>query len=168
MTAKLARFIGCAILLLVVAAQAITPVLAQDNQIIAFVNVNIIPMDSERILENHTLMVQGDRIIAIEPDGEADIPDGAIVVDGNGGYLIPGLADFHIHSNGQPLAMAMLLRYGVTTTRILNTTPDDFAMRPMIANGELVGPSLFFAPSFAGVPVQLVRAINGMADVGTV
>ena len=82
MTRKLTRIISCVILLLVLATQTLTPAWAQDEQIIVFVNVNIIPMDSELVLENHTLMVQGDRIIAIEPEGEVEIPDGATIVDG--------------------------------------------------------------------------------------
>jgi hypothetical protein len=33
----------------------------------AFVNVTVIPMDRERVLRNQTVLVRGDRIVAIGP-----------------------------------------------------------------------------------------------------
>lgn len=64
---------------------------------IAFVNVNVVPMDSERILENQTVVIQGERITVIGTADEVVVPQGAEIVDGNGAYLMPGLADMHTH-----------------------------------------------------------------------
>ena len=52
------------------------------NGITAFVNVNVIPMDTERVLENQTLIVEGDRIVAVGPADEITFPENAVVVDG--------------------------------------------------------------------------------------
>lgn len=144
----------------------ISPALAQGNDVIAFINVNVIPMDSEQVLENHTVLVQGDRITAIGSTDEINIPQGAEIIDGNGSYLIPGLTEAHSHPGGRPLAFNLFLAYGVTTVRGLNSRPNDFEARAMIENGELLGPTTFLAPSVAGLPGQAEEPLNGLAQVG--
>jgi len=83
--------------LLLISSQSGGNTLAQNPQTTAFVNVNVIPMDTERVLENQTVIVAGDRITAVGPVAEVTVPDGADIVAGNGAYLMPGLADMHVH-----------------------------------------------------------------------
>lgn len=68
--------------------------LAQD---VAFVDVSVIPMDSERILQHQTVLIKGDRIAAIGPAAQLRVPSSSIRVDGRGKFLMPGLADMHVH-----------------------------------------------------------------------
>jgi len=42
-----------------------------------------------------TVVVEGDRIVRVEEGGEA--PTASQVIEGTGGYLIPGLWDMHVH-----------------------------------------------------------------------
>ena len=65
--------------------------------ITAFVNVNVIPMDTEGTLKNQTVIVEGKQIATIGPVDEVHVPDGVEIVEGNGAYLMPGLADMHMH-----------------------------------------------------------------------
>jgi imidazolonepropionase-like amidohydrolase len=67
----------------------------------AFVDVNVVPMDTERVLPSHTVLVEGGRITALGPAGKVNIPTGATRIDGRGKYLIPGLANMHEHGAGQ-------------------------------------------------------------------
>lgn len=117
----------------------------QANGITSFVNVNVIPMDTERVLENHTVIVEGDRITAMGPVDEVTVPDGAEVIEGNGAYLMPGLADMHthLHYDSDPKHMILYLAHGVTTLRNLNGIPEHFEWREQIANGSLLGPTIF-------------------------
>ena len=39
---------------------------------IAFTDVTVVPMDEERVLTGHTVLVQGDRIVAVGPTGSVD------------------------------------------------------------------------------------------------
>lgn len=73
----------------------------------AIENVRI--FDGERVLDATTVLVDGTRIAAVG----GDVPDGAEIVDGRGGTLLPGLIDAHTHTSEQALALA--LRFGVTT-----------------------------------------------------
>jgi len=135
-------------------------VFAQDKNIVAFVNVNVIPMEGERILEGHTVVVEGDRITAIGPKSEVTVPDGAQVIEADGQYLIPGLTDNHAHPDGTPIALALYLANGVTTVRSFNATPEDFEKKAAIERGEQLGPRLYIGPSVNGLPVSLVPLVN--------
>ena len=68
-----------------------------EQATLAIEGVSVIPMDSQRVLSDMTVLVGGGRVLAVQPSGEAEIPDGATRVDGRGGYLIPGLNDMHVH-----------------------------------------------------------------------
>ena len=166
MNKKLTQIISISVLALMLTLQVISPAVAQDDSVTAFVNVNVIPMDSERVLENHSVLVEGDRITAIGPADEVDIPNSAQVIDGNGAYLIPGLTEGHTHSNGRPLAFKLLLAYGITTARVFNAGPNDFEARAMIESGKMLGPTTLLAPFVGGLFSQAIEPVNGMARVG--
>ena len=57
-------------------------------------NVNVIPILSEEILEEHDVLIVNDRIARIAEN----IDDGeATKIDAKGKYLLPGLTDMHVH-----------------------------------------------------------------------
>ena len=62
----------------------VTPQSAERSQSIAFVNVNIVPFDRERILEKQTVIVRDGRIAQIGPAGKGKVPAGALKIDGRG------------------------------------------------------------------------------------
>ena len=64
---------------------------------IAFVNVTVVPMDEERVLPGQTVVVVGSRIAQIGPTSSVMLPAGALKIDGRGDFLMPGLADMHVH-----------------------------------------------------------------------
>jgi predicted amidohydrolase YtcJ len=59
-------------------------------QVIAFENVNVIPMDRERVIQQQTVIVRDGRIAQIGPSGRVKAPEGAVRVEASGKYLIPG------------------------------------------------------------------------------
>lgn len=130
------------------------------EELTAFVNVNVVPMDRERVLEGHTVLVRGDRIIAVAPSGSIDVPRFAHRIDGTGRYLMPGLSEMHGHTpvpGGDPgteFVRNMMFLYvanGVTTVRGMLGAPGQLELRSMVARGEIVGPMLYLAgPSFNG------------------
>ena len=62
-----------------------------DSADYAFVGVNVVPMDEERVVPNQTVLVLGDRIVAIGDAGVVSVPEGAERIDAQGKYLMPGL-----------------------------------------------------------------------------
>lgn len=58
---------------------------------IAIVDVNVVPMDRERVLARQTVLIAGGRIAAMGERGRVRVPAGARRVDGAGKYLAPQL-----------------------------------------------------------------------------
>jgi urease alpha subunit len=85
------------------------------HEITAFVRVNVVPMDSERVLRNHTVLIENGKIVSI--GSHLAVPKSARVVDGDGAFLSPGLADMHTHSDTRE-DLKVILANGVTS--ILN------------------------------------------------
>jgi imidazolonepropionase-like amidohydrolase len=111
---------------------------------IAFVDVTVVPMTADTVLPHYTVIVDRDRIIAVGPRDRLVVPRGAQIIDGHGRFLLPGLADMHVHLS-DTLALEMLLANGVTTARDLDGTPQLLDWRQSIAAGQREGPELIVA-----------------------
>ena len=68
-----------------------------DKGPIAFVNVNVIPMDRERVLKDQTVVIRNGVISEIGDAKKVSVPPGARIISGAGKFLIPGLTDMHVH-----------------------------------------------------------------------
>jgi imidazolonepropionase-like amidohydrolase len=111
---------------------------------IAFVDVTVVPLDSERLLAGHTVVVRGDRIVAVGPAASVAVPPGARIIEGRGRFLLPGLADMHAHLTREE-DLHLYLARGVTTVRNMWGAPLHLAWRDRIRAGELAGPTLYTA-----------------------
>ena len=136
---------------------------------IAFVHAAVVPMDTERVLRDQTVVVANGKIVAIGPASRVSVPAGALRVDGRGRYLLPALCDMHVHLPG-PAWKAMLppeqqgaaealpfgdilfpyVANGVTTVQALSATPEEVALRKEIEQGRIVGPRLILARMIDG------------------
>lgn len=129
---------------------------------VAFVHVTVVPMDTERALEDHTVIVEGDRIVAVGPAGSIPVPDDATVIDATGKWLMPGLAEMHGHvppldapAHHLESVLFLYAANGITTVRGMLGHPGQLALKDRVASGELVGPNLYLAgPSFSGGSVD--------------
>ena len=70
------------------------------NITVVFENVNVIPLDHERVLEGQIVIIKDYRIAHIGNKRDIDIAGDAHVVDGEGRFLIPGLSDMETHTYG--------------------------------------------------------------------
>src|SRR5262245_18196172 len=66
----------------------------------AFIGVSVLPMDSEVVLADHTVVVADGRIASLAPAAKAQVPAGAAKVDGKGKFHMPGLGELHAHIPG--------------------------------------------------------------------
>jgi imidazolonepropionase-like amidohydrolase len=146
----------------------------------AFVGVNVIDADGNRVLEDYSVIVENDRIVAMGLRASTSPAPDAAVIDGTGKYLMPGLADMHVHLMNQEMITAltkkdgpiqpienMLYLYlanGVTTVRVMAGYPELLELRDAIARGEVLGPRLIVTtPLLDGAkpiwPAPLSRSI---------
>ncbi len=116
--------------------------LAGGSDVTAFVHANVVPMDSDRVLRDQTVVVSGGRIAAMGPTATNPVPEGARVVDARGGYLSPGLADMHVHIY-TPQELTLYVANGVTTVFNLSGRPQYLEWRRRIADGALLGPAIY-------------------------
>jgi imidazolonepropionase-like amidohydrolase len=70
---------------------------------LAIVGVNVIPMTSNTVLADRTVVVRDGRIESIEPAATAQVPEGAVIIEGAGRYVMPALIDMHVHLRSSEL-----------------------------------------------------------------
>jgi imidazolonepropionase-like amidohydrolase len=120
----------------------------------AFVDVTVVPMDDERLLDHHTVLVDGDRIVSIAPAGAGELAEDIERIDGRGRFLMPGLVDMHVHYN-EPGFAALFVAHGVTTVRNMWGLPVHLQARDVIARGGGFGPAIYTCgPIMDGDPPQ--------------
>jgi imidazolonepropionase-like amidohydrolase len=123
-----------------------------EARTVAFVDVNVAPMNQIEILEKRTVMVSNGRIVDIGETAGIRIPDDALRIDGKSRYLLPGLTDMHVHQWGQG-DLLLFLANGVTTIRNMWGTSRQLVWRNKIAKGQLLGPTIYTAgPLLDGKP----------------
>jgi imidazolonepropionase-like amidohydrolase len=123
-----------------------------------FRGVSVIPMDTEQVLPNQSVVVENGRISALGPASTVAEPAGATIVEGAGKFLIPGLAEMHAHiptsDQGAEAVERTLFLYlagGVTTIRGMLGHPSHLELRTRSESGEIVAPRIFTSgPSFSG------------------
>jgi imidazolonepropionase-like amidohydrolase len=122
----------------------------------AFVNVSVIPMDREQVLTGQTVVVRGSTIAEVGPAAEVKVPAGATRVDGQGKFLLPGLADMHMHffspQDGDQSSdwyveprLFCYVANGVTTIRAMALGPAAAEQLKKAGKGELPGPRVHTA-----------------------
>lgn len=144
----------------VVALVAMTPATTQQADV-AFVNVNVLPMDTERVVAGQTVLVRDGRIERVGAAADVRPGEGTTVVDGGAKYLMPGVAEMHGHYPNpaeRQFTEDVLFLYvanGVTLVRGMQGGPTHLPLRESIASGATLGPRLFVcAPSMTGNSVQ--------------
>ena len=95
---------------------------------------------------NMTVIVDGDRIVAVSPSRRTHIPRKAVVVDGTGKFLIPGLWDMHVHGASDdraPWSHLLFLANGVVGVRDMSGPPDAHAWRATNSSSEDPSPTIY-------------------------
>jgi hypothetical protein len=153
---------------------------------IAITDVTVIDATGAPPKPDMTVLITGGRIREIGED--LDLPEGALVVDGCGKFLIPGLWDMHVHilqRNRVNSAFSMLLANGIVGVRDMGSPPssdDDYfgdirTWRIQTATGIVPGPYIVAAgplvdgnpPMFPGLSVSVTDRSEGrrLVDVLT-
>jgi len=135
---------------------------------IAFTHVTVIDATGAAPKADFTVIVEGPRIVAIGPSASTSIPHNAKVIDGSGRFLIPGLADMHIHLTGagepsgsREFVIPLLVANGITTVRDMGGSVEALEqLREEINSGKRAGPQIFFTgPYLDGNPPSFQPSI---------
>ncbi len=142
-----------AVVLLIIWTQTIVCALALEKKPTAFIHANLIPMTTEKVLPDQTVIVEGKQIAVIGPSSQTEIPSNAIVINCQNAFIMPGLSDMHMHlrydwsRNVWPVSpLKLYLANGVTTIRCLGprgkTGRYGLTWRREIDAEHLVGPNI--------------------------
>jgi hypothetical protein len=108
---------------------------------LAITNVTVVPMaGARRHLPDHGLLVDSGRVRALAPTAELDTR-GAEIVDGTGGFLLPQLADMHVHA-WDPSSWPLYLVNGITQLRNMWGSPLHLAWEQAVRRGDVPGPHI--------------------------
>ncbi len=139
-----------------------------DHSSTVITNVTILDGRGSEPRPNASIVVTSGRIAAIG-GAHADRPVGAQVIDGHGGYLLPGFIDMHAHllvprcgrqADGSIFdrgvserMLAVLLDFGITTIRSpANPTVSGLRLRDDLNAGRVRGPFAFASAEFINDP----------------
>lgn len=139
------------------------PVAEETAESVAFVHVNVLPMDREIVLTDQTVLVLNGHITAIGPADQVQIPKKATRIKGEGKYLMPGLAEMHAHipvalDNSDELVRETLflwLANGITTVRGMLGDPYHLLLKEQVARETFLSPRIYTSsPSLNGNTVR--------------
>ncbi|HEX6178001.1 MAG TPA: amidohydrolase family protein [Thermoanaerobaculia bacterium] len=138
---------------------ALAPLLSAQTYVIR--NVDVIPMTSDKVLEDVNVIVKDGRIVSVDKR-LAKMAGDTKVIDGTGKFLAPGLAEMHGHipppnapANVIEETLFLYVANGITTVRGMLGHPGQLELREKSRKGEIVAPNLYLAgPSFNGNSVN--------------
>ncbi len=141
---------------------------------IAFTNARIITMEGDEVIENGTIVIEGNKILKIGKTGEVDVDGKVRVMDMTGKTIMPGIVDVHAHVGNFYYGMSPQkqwhyyanLAYGVTTAHDPSSNSEMiFSHSEMIKNGTMVGPRLFSTGTILyGADGDFKAVINSLED----
>jgi imidazolonepropionase-like amidohydrolase/Tol biopolymer transport system component len=146
----------------------------KPSGVLALTHARIISMKGDEVIENGTIVVDGNRIAAIGPSATTKVPAGAKVIDVPGKTIIPGIVDVHAHGaqdhNGwipqRSWVNYTALSFGVTTVHDpSNDTNAIFSAGELVKAGEIVGPRTYSTGTVVyGAGGSFRSEINGLED----
>lgn len=161
-------FLGVALVSMAGPVRAATPPEAWTAPTIAVVGGRIIDGYGQAPIENGTILIKGERIVAVGSKAEVPVPADAKIIDASGRTVIPGMIEPHAHlitlghgnyprwfkwlddhKDKYPLEKIMeisarqLLVSGVTTAVDLGAPLEpSLQIRDRVKRGEVMGPRL--------------------------
>lgn len=127
-------------------------------------NTNIVDVRSGEILENRQVVIDSGKIKSIAKTIK-NAKGYTNIIDGNGKYLMPGLAEMHAHipppsTDAKRIeeTLFLYLSNGITTIRGMLGDPIHLELREKAKTGEILSPRIFTSsPSLNGNSVKTIE-----------
>jgi len=149
------------ITLALIAAAFASKTSAQD---FAIEHVSVLTMDSAQMLRDQTVLISGGKVTNVDGSARVRIPEGFRSISGRGKYLLPGLADMHVHLQS-PIDLTEFLINGVTTAFDLNGKSGYLQWRTQIKTGKILGPQLFLSGPYFRDPEPVGEAMQRVDEI---
>ncbi len=145
----------------------------RPDGIIAFTGARIITMNGEEVIENGTIVIDGNRISAVGPADQTNVPGNAKTYDVSGKTIMPGMIDVHAHLRGSSGLSAQKnwsyyanLAFGITSTHDPSTNTEmALSSSEMIRSGKIVGPRVYTTGTILyGADGDFKAVVNSLDD----
>jgi len=163
---------------------------AQSGATFVFRHVSVIPMVKEIILPDYTVVVKDGRIEEAGPASSVKAPEGAIVIDARGKFMIPALSDMHVHLEGDAWNLMyppdakykqeeinfsdilfLYTAHGITTIEVMSAFPEHILLREKIKRNEMIGPRMILSRMIDGAgkawPPPISTWVNNADEAGS-
>ena len=143
------------------------------DKTIAITHVTVIDPKSASVKRDMTVVIRGDRIVAVRRSRIIESIKGATTIDAAGKFLIPGLWDMHVHIGTGDFEKQQMLRLfitqGVTGIRLMNGRPRHHLWRQEIERGDLFGPRMVIASRTIAGPTSFASGakVNNAEEART-
>ncbi|RPI92426.1 MAG: hypothetical protein EHM40_13035 [Chloroflexi bacterium] len=94
-----------------------TPPGTASQNTLALINAKLIDGTGSEPVSEAVLVIEGERILAVGPEGEVQVPGGANVIDLGGATILPGFINAHVHHAFDGEKLEKWAYGGVTTVR---------------------------------------------------
>ena len=108
-------------------------------------HVTVIDTDTGKELNDRTVEISADRVIAVVRSASISVPKSARVVNGKGKYLIPGLWDMHVHTWDYEDTYPLYIANGVTGVREMFGPPNAHKFRGELSAKRSLAPHFYLA-----------------------
>ena len=146
----------------------------RPNGLIALTGARIITMKGDEVIEEGTILVENNKIIAVGKSSEMTVPTEAKVIDVTGKTIMPGIVDVHAHLRTSPDGISPQqdwsymanLAFGVTSSHDPSSNTEMvFSQAEMLKAGRMVGPRLYSTGSILyGADGDFKVVINSLED----
>ncbi|AXK72857.1 amidohydrolase [Lysobacter sp. TY2-98] len=145
---------------------------------VAFTHARVVTMrDAEHtqdVIDDGTVVVQGDHIVAVGPSAQVSVPGGARTIDVRGKTIVPGYIDVHAHSANfgsgvvpqKNWAYYTNLAFGITTMHDPSASSEYvFSQSELLKAGKMVGPRLYSTGTILyGADGDFKAVVNSLDD----
>ena len=114
------------------------------QQPLALVHVTLLDVAGGSTQPNMSILVTGARITEVGKADQVLVPAGAVVVNAEGRFLIPGLWDMHVHWYDKR-TLSLFTANGITGIREMFGNSELLRWRQELADGSLLGPRMIVA-----------------------
>jgi imidazolonepropionase-like amidohydrolase len=125
------------------------------SQPLVISHITVIDATGRAAQPNMSVVIDGDRIVAVRPANKIHIPNGALSFDGSGKFLIPGLWDMHVHGASDtraPWSHLLFLANGVLGVRDMSGPPDANAWRATQTSATDPSPTIYLGSPIVDGP----------------
>lgn len=112
-------------------------------------DIDLIPMNENILIKKQSVLLKDGKIAQIDAFEKLPKTTHTRVIDGQGKYLMPGLADMHVHlpvTEKVDTTLLLNLAAGVTRIRVMNSQTSQSALKQRLdADSKSRGPKVYYS-----------------------